>query len=71
MTPLFLGLGITGLSVGAALVPRVKAAVRALDRRECQDLRGAFLDCESQQEVMRLTESVAQRSYGELLVRGA
>ena len=71
LTPLFLGLGITGLSVGAALVPRVKAAVRALDRRECQDLRGAFLDCESQQEVMRLTESVAQRSYGELLVRGA
>lgn len=70
LTPLFLSLGVTSLSVGAALVPRIKAAVRSLNRQECLSMRGAFLSCESQQAVLQLTEGVARKAYGDLLTRG-
>jgi phosphotransferase system enzyme I (PtsI) len=69
LTPLFLSLGVTGLSVGSALVPRIKAAVRSLSRMDCLALRQSFLDCESQQAVMRLSEEVAQRTYGKTLLQ--
>jgi phosphotransferase system enzyme I (PtsI) len=69
LTPLFLSLGITGLSVGSALVPRIKAAVRALNRQDCLALREAFLTCESQESVLQLTKQVAQEAYGELVLR--
>src|SRR6185503_3825637 len=38
LTPLLLGLGVDELSTGAALVPRVKRAVQALDLKACQQL---------------------------------
>ena len=69
LTPLFLSLGITGLSVGSALVPRIKAAVRALNRQDCLALREAFLTCESQESVLQLTKQIAQEAYGELVLR--
>ena len=37
-TPILLGLGVTELSATAAIVPEVKARVRALDLAACQDL---------------------------------
>jgi phosphotransferase system enzyme I (PtsI) len=67
LTPLFLALGISGLSVGAALVPRVKKAVRSLNRAKCRDFRDAFLKCDFQEEVLRISDGIAREAYGELL----
>jgi phosphotransferase system enzyme I (PtsI) len=67
LTPLFLALGISGLSVGAALVPRVKKAVRSLNRAKCRDFRDAFLQCDFQEEVLRISDGIAREAYGELL----
>jgi phosphotransferase system enzyme I (PtsI) len=70
LTPLFMALGISGLSVGAALVPRVKKAVRSLDRSKCRACRDAFLGCDSQGEVLAISNEIAREAYGELLVAG-
>src|SRR5881392_1161228 len=49
LTPLLIGLGVDELSTGAALVPRVKSAVQALDIAAClklvEDIK--HLDCAS------------------------
>jgi phosphotransferase system enzyme I (PtsI) len=70
LTPLFLALGISGLSVGAALVPRVKKAVRSLNRAKCRDFRDALLQCDFQEEVLRISDGIAREAYGELLAGG-
>ena len=67
MTPLFLSLGIDELSVGAALVPRIKKAIRSLDRSECVALKERFLMGESQAKILAMSEDLARRAYGELI----
>jgi phosphotransferase system enzyme I (PtsI) len=70
LTPLFMALGISGLSVGSALVPRVKKAIRSLDRSTCRAYRDDFLRCETQGEVLAISSEIARQAYGELLVAG-
>jgi len=67
LTPLLLGLGVDELSTGAALVPRVKRAVQALDIAAClqlvEDIR--HLDCAT--SILAKCEEVARAHYPELL----
>ncbi|KAF7960253.1 hypothetical protein AWV80_00515 [Cupriavidus sp. UYMU48A] len=41
--PVLIGLGVTELSVDAALVPGIKARVRALSHADCRERAGALL----------------------------
>ena len=54
--PLLVGLGIDELSVHPPMVPRIKAAVRALDRPKAADAAAASLDLEDGRAVRRLLE---------------
>ena len=67
LTPLLLGLGVDELSVGSALVPRVKRAVRTLDMGECLQLVEDVTRIDSSQEILRRCEELAQKHYPELL----
>ncbi|HYR57484.1 MAG TPA: phosphoenolpyruvate--protein phosphotransferase [Chthoniobacteraceae bacterium] len=66
LTPLLLGLGVDELSTGAALVPRVKRAVQALDIAACLELIEEVKDMESSSEIFAKCEEVARSHYGEL-----
>jgi phosphoenolpyruvate-protein phosphotransferase/dihydroxyacetone kinase phosphotransfer subunit len=57
--PVLLGLGVSELSVGAAAVPAVKAAVRGLDLRRCIDLAERCLLAGSAAEVRRIVAETA------------
>jgi multiphosphoryl transfer protein len=57
--PILLGLGVTELSVSAAAVPAVKAAVRALDLRQSTDLADRCLLAGNAIEVRRLVAEAA------------
>jgi phosphocarrier protein FPr len=52
--PVLLGLGVGELSVAPLAVPRVKAAVRRLDRTRCAALAASCLDAASPAEVRRM-----------------
>jgi len=67
MTPLLLGLGVDELSVGAALVPRVKRAVRTLDMGECLQLVEDVTRIDSSREILQHCEEIARKHYPELL----
>ena len=67
LTPLLLGLGVDELSVGAALVPRVKRAVRTLDMGECLQLVEDVTRIDSSQEILKRCEELAKKHYPELL----
>lgn len=56
-TPILLGLGVTELSATAAVVPEVKAAVRALDLAACRDLAARALEQTSPEAVRALCKS--------------
>jgi phosphocarrier protein FPr len=58
--PLLLGAGVTELSVAVSAVPAVKAAVRALDLRDCIDLAKRCLEATSAAEVRRLAAEFGQ-----------
>jgi phosphotransferase system enzyme I (PtsI) len=66
LTPLLLGLGVDELSTGAALVPRVKRAVQALDIAACLQLLEEIKHMESPTEIFAKCEAVARSHYGEL-----
>lgn len=66
LTPLLLGLGVDELSTGAALVPRVKRAVQALDLAACLQLLEEVKGMESSAEILAKCEAVARSHYGEL-----
>jgi phosphotransferase system enzyme I (PtsI) len=68
LVPLLLGLGIDELSVGAALVPRVKRAVQSLAIPECQQLVEEVLQLETPSEILERCSQVAQSHYAELFV---
>jgi phosphotransferase system enzyme I (PtsI) len=67
LTPLLLGLGVDELSAGAALVPRIKRAVQALDLAACQQLIEDIRDLDSASAILEKCEAVARSHYGELL----
>jgi phosphotransferase system enzyme I (PtsI) len=67
LTPLLLGLGVDELSAGAALVPRVKRAVQALDLAACQRLVAEIRTFDSAAAILERCEEVAREHYGELL----
>ncbi|MGB8166782.1 MAG: phosphoenolpyruvate--protein phosphotransferase, partial [Chthoniobacteraceae bacterium] len=66
LTPLLLGLGVDELSTGAALVPRVKRAVQALDIAACLQLHEDIKHLESPAEIFAKCEEVARSHYGEI-----
>ncbi|MDB6148726.1 MAG: ptsI 1 [Chthoniobacter sp.] len=67
LTPLLLGLGVDELSTGAALVPRVKRAVQALDIAACLELLEEVKGMDSAAAILARCEEVARAHYGELL----
>ena len=67
LTPLLLGLGVDELSAGAAIVPRIKRAVQALDSAACQQLVADIMDHDSAAGILAKCEAVARAHYAELL----
>ena len=67
LTPLLLGLGVDELSTGAALVPRVKRAVQALDISACLQLIEDVKTLDSASAILAKCEEVARAHYPELL----
>lgn len=67
LTPLLLGLGVDELSTGAALVPRVKRAVQALDIAACLKLIEDVKSLDSASAILAKCEEVARAHYPELL----
>ena len=67
LTPLLLGLGVDELSTGAALVPRVKRAVQALDIAACLKLIEDVKSLDSAAAILAKCEEVARAHYPELL----
>ncbi len=67
LTPLLIGLGVDELSTGAALVPRVKRAVQALDMAACRQLIEDIESLDSATEILEKCEAVARAHYPELL----
>ena len=67
LTPLLLGLGVDELSTGAALVPRVKRAVQALDIAACLKLIDEIKSLDSAAAILAKCEEVARAHYPELL----
>ena len=67
LTPLLLGLGVDELSTGAALVPRVKRAVQALDMAACRQLIEDIKPLDSAAAILEKCEAVARAHYPELL----
>ena len=66
LTPLLIGLGVDELSCGAAVLPRVKRAVRSLELAACKKLAEEALACPSGAEILQKCEAVARGHYGEL-----
>lgn len=65
-TPLLIGLGIDELSASAALVPRVKKAIRSLDVPACQEVVSHALAGERAVEIYARTTGLARIRYGDL-----
>ena len=65
-TPLLIGLGVDELSASAALVPRVKKAVRSLDLPSCQNIVAHALTGERAAEIYARTTGLARSRYGDL-----
>ena len=67
LTPLLLGLGVDELSVSAALVPRVKSAIRNLRIDECRQLVQEVRQLETPAEILACCAALARERYGALL----
>ncbi len=65
-TPMLVGLGIDELSASAALVPRVKKAIRSLDLPACRELVEHALSGERAAEIYARTTGLARTRYGDL-----
>jgi phosphotransferase system enzyme I (PtsI) len=65
-TPLLLGLGIDELSASSALVPRVKKAIRSLDRPSCRELVERALSGDRAAEIYARSTGLARTRYGDL-----
>jgi phosphotransferase system enzyme I (PtsI) len=67
LTPLLLGLGVTELSAGSAMVPRVKRAVQSLDMTVCRRLVEEVSGMDSAQKIYSACDAVARAHYADLL----
>jgi len=67
LTPLLVGLGIDEMSVGTHRLPKIKKAVRSLNHSECKELAKKALNCRFSSEIFKLSNSMAQECYNELL----
>ena len=67
LTPLLIGLGLDELSVGTALVPRVKKAVQSLDSQACQRLAEEALQTSNSEDILARCREVAVAHYAELI----
>jgi phosphotransferase system enzyme I (PtsI) len=67
LTPLLVGLGVDELSTGAALVPRVKRAVRSLDLEACRQLLDEIKELDCAGAILEKCEAVARNHYAELM----
>ncbi len=67
LTPLLLGLGVDELSTGAALVPRVKAAVQRLNLADCEKLVQSASLMDSATDIHVACEALARERYPDLL----
>ena len=67
VTPLLIGLGVDELSCGAAVLPRVKRAIRSLDMAACRSLAEEALKADTGAAVLAQCEQVARTHYPELL----
>jgi len=65
-TPLLVGLGIDELSASAALVPRVKKAIRSLDVTACREIVERALSGERAAEIYARTTGLARTRYPDL-----
>jgi phosphoenolpyruvate-protein kinase (PTS system EI component) len=63
---MLVGLGIDELSASAALVPRVKKAIRSLDLPTCRELVEHTLSGERAAEIYARTTGLARTRYGDL-----
>ena len=67
LVPLFVGMGVDELSVGAALVPRIKRVIRSLSYAESRELAQEALAQRSVKEVRKRLRLLAQEKFPELL----
>jgi len=67
VTPLLIGLGVNELSCGAAVLPRVKRAIRSLDLAACRNLAESAMKADTGAAVLAQCEAVARAHYPELL----
>jgi phosphotransferase system enzyme I (PtsI) len=65
-TPMLIGLGIDELSASAALVPRVKKAIRSLDLTACRELVEKALSGQEATEIYAGTTGLARNRYPDL-----
>lgn len=65
-TPILLGLGIDELSAGAAMVPRIKKAIRSLDMEACRQVVAHALSGERAAEIYARTTGLARTCYPDL-----
>lgn len=67
LTPLLIGLGISKLSVGPHQLPKIKKAVRSLNYSDCEAMSREALKCRFSHEIFKLSQDIAQKSYGFLI----
>lgn len=67
LAPLLVGLGLDELSVGVAVVPRIKRAIQKLDVGVCLQLVEEVKRLDSSAAIYRRCEEVAREHYPELL----
>ena len=67
LTPLLVGLGVDGLSVGSHKLPSIKKAVRSLSQEECAEMVAQSLKESSSPAILQLSEMMAKSHYPELL----
>ena len=67
LTPVFVGLGVDELSVGAAQLLRVRRAISRLDTAECRDFVAQIADYGCGEEVAAACREIAMDKYPELM----
>lgn len=68
LAPVWVGLGVDELSVGAAQVLRTRRALSCLDSTVCKDLTDRLRACGTSTEVLALCGELAREAYPDLLL---
>lgn len=67
MTPIWVGLGVDELSVGAAQLLRTRRAISRLDSTICREMTDSLRTCGTSASVRELCAGIASSAYPELL----